>query len=235
MYTALLLVAVLPFTCQAGLVGGKTDIQVDAKDANVQFALMAINGFYAKQGDNEARDLVKVVKAQSQVVAGTLYSFLLDVKSSAGEELCEVEIWSRPWLSGDDAMQVSTGPACKPQDKGTQDAAKPLVGGETPIDKDSTDVQNALTFAVNAMNSKENFLYLRKATNIGEVTSQVVSGIAYHFKGVEMSATECPKGSNQALETCNVSATNNVLMCDFDIWWQAWMTPEYKIGKMECK
>jgi len=231
MFAALLLATALPMLCQGALVGGKTEIKINETDPNVMFAVTAINGFYAKQGDNENRDLVKVVKATSQVVAGTLYTLLLDVQSSGGEELCEVTVWSRPWLSGDEAMQVSDGPSCKPADKQQQ----VLAGGMQAADPDAQEVQDALSFATDAMNSQENFLYLRKPTNIAKVTSQVVSGVAYHFHGVEMSATECAKGSNQLLSTCRVSATNNVRTCDFDVWWQAWMTPQYKIDNVKCQ
>merc|ERR1711874_193739 len=139
MFAALLLATALPMLCQGALVGGKTEIKINETDPNVMFAVTAINGFYAKQGDNENRDLVKVVKATSQVVAGTLYTLLLDVKSSGGEELCEVTVWSRPWLSGDEAMQVSDGPSCKPADKQQQ----VLAGGMQAADPDAQEVQDA--------------------------------------------------------------------------------------------
>ncbi|XP_035826539.1 multicystatin [Aplysia californica] len=235
MFVVLLIATVLPFACQAGLAGGKHDIplsEIKTDAPEILFAVTSINGFYAKQGDNDQRTLVKVVKAQSQVVAGVLYDYTLDVKSNGGEELCEVSVWSRPWLTGDEAMQVSKGPSCK---QVQQDTSKLILGGEQLADPQSTEIQNALSFAVDQMNAQENYLYLRKAQTMDKVTSQVVSGFMYHFRGVQMAATDCPKGSNQSLDTCNVSSPGNVRVCDFDVWWQSWMTPEYKLSKMSCK
>lgn len=235
MFVALLIATVLPFACQAGLAGGKNDIplsEIKMDAPEIKFALTAINGFYAKQGDNDQRTIVKVVKAQSQVVAGIVYDYTLDVKSNGGEELCVVSVWSRPWLTGDEAMQVSKDPSCK---QVQQDTSKLVLGGEKLDDPQSTEIQNALSFAVDQMNAQENYLFLRKPQTMDKVTSQVVSGYMYHFHGVQMAATDCSKGSNQLLDSCNVSSPGDVRVCDFDVWWQSWMTPEYKLSNLSCK
>jgi len=234
MLVQLLLASVIPLVCQAALAGGKADVQLSENDANVQFALGQINGFYAQKGDNEARTLTKVIKAESQVVAGVLTTLMLEVTSGAGDELCKVTVWSRTWLSADQAMQVSEGPSCKPK---MQVGSMPLAGGNFAIDTKAKEVQTALYFAADAINAQENFMFLRKPQKTGSVTSQVIAGVAYHFKGVEMAATDCIKGRrNVPVNKCSVSTTNkDVRVCDFDVYWQDWMTPKYRLAHLSCK
>jgi hypothetical protein len=227
MLAALLIAVALPFACQASLVGGMTDITLDSDDVNVVFGLSAINGFYANNGDNAARTLVKVVKAQSQVVAGILYKVTLEVQSSQGTEDCDLKIWERSWLTGAEARQVTEGPTCKP-------AATKRAGGYSAASLDNEDVKNALSFAVDSINSQLNSIYLRKAGNVGEVTKQVVAGMHYKFTDVAMDLTTCTKGSSSLLENCAVSANNNAMTCSFDIYWQSWMTPAYTMQNLSC-
>jgi len=219
----------MPIAAYGALVGGLTPIKLDASDENVKFAVGAINSYYTQLGDNAQRTLVDVVKAESQVVAGTLYHLVLRVSSGGQSELCEVSVWSRPWLSGDEAMQLSKDPACKAEHQ------QPLLGGETPADINSDEIQKALTFGVTSMNNMENSMYLRKAVATESVTKQVVSGMMYHFRGVHMAQTSCMKGTTTLLENCAVADDANTRMCDFDVWWQSWSTPEYKLNNFQCK
>ncbi|GFN97056.1 cystatin [Plakobranchus ocellatus] len=240
MYAGLLTVTLLlPLATQAAtLAGGISDTTLDMKDPIVQFASKAINTYYTMLGDSEPRTLVDIVSAQSQVVAGTLYHLVLRVKTMNQEELCKVEVWSRPWLSGDDATQVTKDPVCKmaPMDKSSM--APIITGGSVMTDIKNEDVQKALKFAVDSMNAQENFMYLRKPVKVEEVKSQVVSGMAYHFRGVHMAATTCLKNTQSMpmdLASCPAIDPADIRVCDFDIWWQSWMTPEYKLTSMQCQ
>jgi len=228
------LLLLLPLVCHGSMiVGGTKDIAIDATDSNVLFALNAINNYYQKQGDNSVRTLVTIVKAQSQVVAGTLYHFTLRIQG-AETELCKVKVWSRPWLNATEATQLSGDPECKAEIAAT---GSPVMGGISDIDAASPEVINALDFGVNHLNSMENNMFRRKATALGSVTKQVVSGMMYRFRGVTMANTECMKSDTTTLlSACRVnnSVTRN-LACDFDIWWQSWNTPAYKITNWVCK
>merc|ERR1711862_257249 len=79
---------------------------------------------------------------------------------------CNVAVWSRPWLTGDDKMQVSGKPGC--QDLPTK---RGLVGGSSNADVHSAEVQGALAFAGKMMNSQENNMYYRKQDGTCNVTS----------------------------------------------------------------
>merc|ERR1712002_229941 len=109
----LALCLVLPFAASQ-LAGGLTPMDgVDLSDANVQFALKAINNFYASKGDNAARVAVKLVSASEQVVAGAMYHFVIEVSGGVSNENCAVSVWSRPWLSGAEALQIAGDPQCQ--------------------------------------------------------------------------------------------------------------------------
>merc|ERR1719268_781648 len=96
-------------------------------------------------------------------------------------------------LGGDDHDLIPHGDQMLGGDDHDKVPHVPITGGLKPVDTKTKEVQAALAFAVARMNSMENFLYLRKASNIGSVTSQVVAGMAYHFRQVELAATECSK------------------------------------------
>ncbi|KAH9512419.1 hypothetical protein Btru_039506 [Bulinus truncatus] len=110
--TVLLLVAVLPYLAYAGLVGGQVTYTTTLDDPNIVFAVQAINDYYKKLGDNQLRTAVKLVEATSQVVAGAMYRFKLEVTNGSTVEECTVAVWSRPWLTGDDATRVEGEPHC---------------------------------------------------------------------------------------------------------------------------
>ncbi|XP_061601026.1 cystatin C (amyloid angiopathy and cerebral hemorrhage) [Cololabis saira] len=100
-----------------GLVGGFTD--VDVNDERVQNAMnFAVAQHNRKLNDMYLRQVVEVVKAKSQVVAGMKYVITVKMarsscrKNSANEECsnhadpaqampyqCTFTVWSRPWLS----------------------------------------------------------------------------------------------------------------------------------------
>jgi len=231
---ATLLIALLPFACQAaGLAGGFQDIVLSNDDPNVMYAVGAINAMYAAKGDNDIRSIVKVTSAQSQVVAGVLYDINLQVSGVGGDENCHVKVWSRVWLSGDDQTQVTDGPHC------TAAPAKRQLGGGVPggftqADVSSDDVKNALAFAVDSINAQENSMYLRVAqSNIaGHVQQQVVAGMHYKFNDINMIRTDCMKGTT---DLSNCQATDDVTTCHFDVFVQAWMDPAYKMENLMCQ
>ncbi|RUS89655.1 hypothetical protein EGW08_002576 [Elysia chlorotica] len=216
------------------LAGGLSDVKLAIDDPNVQFAVTAINTYYSKLGDAEARTLVDVVSAQSQVVAGTLYHLVLKLKTSSQVELCKVEVWSRPWLSGDEAIQVTKDPSCKMHIDATQ--APKITGGSVVVDSGNPEVQKALMFATDSLNKMENSLYYRTPVKIEEVKSQVVSGMAYHFRGVQMAATTCLKSSGAVdLSSCALASPADTRVCDFDVWWQSWEAVPYKLTNYKCQ
>ncbi|XP_013073488.1 uncharacterized protein LOC106060232 [Biomphalaria glabrata] len=197
---------------------------IDGTNVNVQFAVKAINEFYAKQGDNTQRTLVAVLQSQSQGSIEVNYQFTLRVSTGDQSEICYVDVLSRSGTP----IEVTKDPVCNSETLGKR------VGGETPIDINDPDVKKALDFAVARMNAMENYMYLRTATKVAKVTSQIVAGISYHFSGVEMSTTNCDKMSTHQLSSCAVADGASKVTCEFKVWWQSWSTPEYQLNDLHC-
>ncbi|KAH9512420.1 hypothetical protein Btru_039507 [Bulinus truncatus] len=203
---------------------------IDGTNPNVQFAVKAINEYYVKQGDTTERKFLAVLQSESQTSSGTHYQFTLRVSDGSQNEICEVDVLSRPWLSGDEATQTTKDPVCTPEVQGK----RLLPGGESAIDINDPDVQKALDFAVSRLNAMENYMFLRKVVQVSHVTSQVVAGISYHFTGVQMAATTCDKMSTHQLSSCQVADGADVKTCEFKVWWQSWSTPEYQLSDFHC-
>merc|ERR1719167_254458 len=141
-------------------------------------------------------------------------------------------------LGGDDHDLIPHGDQMLGGDDHDKVPHVPITGGLKPVDTKTKEVQAALAFAVARMNSMENFLYLRKASNIGSVTSQVVAGMAYYFRQVELAATECSKLLSRKPQNADCPISNsmaNVRVCDFDVYDKAWMTTRYTLANMVCK
>merc|ERR1712121_189751 len=96
----------------AGRAGGVSEYSTDLNDPNVKFAMTAINNYYLGKGDNNARTAVKLISATKQVVAGMLYTYTIQVSDGTNTENCAVTVWSRAWLSGPEATQLSGDPQC---------------------------------------------------------------------------------------------------------------------------
>merc|ERR1711963_971967 len=189
-------------------------------------AFQSTNAFITLIGSTDQVNTATITKATSQVVAGALYNLTFDVMTLGQRHMeCNVAVWYRAWLTGDDKMQVSGKPSCK--DLATKRAQ---VGGATNADVHSAEVQGALAFAVKEMNSRENNLYYRKQTGDFTVTKQGVAGMRYEFSGVQMANTDCTKSqSNPDLDSCNISANANTQTCKLTVIHQAWATPEYQL------
>jgi len=231
----LLVLACLPLVLHAAFLAGGTsstpltDLPTEVVDfANVQFsAFQSSNDFITLIGSTDQVDTTKITKATSQVVAGALYNLTFDVMTLGQRHMeCNVAVWYRVWLTGDDKMQVSGKPGCK--DLATK--RQLLAGGVTNADAHSAEVLGALAFAVKEMNSRENNMYYRKQTGDFTVTKQVVAGMRYEFSGVQMANTDCTKSqSNPDLDSCNISANANTQTCKLTVIHQAWATPEYQL------
>jgi len=242
----LLVLACLPLAISAmGLAGGKnsiplSDVPVEVTNfANVAFTdYTSSNGFISLIGSTDQVDTTqtKITKATSQVVAGVLYNLTFDVMTLGQRHMeCNVAVWSQPWLTGDDKIQVSGKPGCQdlPSKRG-------LVGGSSNADVHSAEVQGALAFAVKMMNSQENSMYHRKQVGTFTVTKQVVAGMKYVFSGLQMATTDCTKSqSNPDLDSCNVTSNSRTLTCSVTVVHKAWETPEYTLvgfsGPTSCQ
>ena len=80
----------------APAVGGRRDVPGFEKNSEIQsLARFAVDEFNKQH--NAALSLSKVVRAQEQVVAGTMYYLTIEVVNGHQSKLYEAKIWVKPW------------------------------------------------------------------------------------------------------------------------------------------
>lgn len=162
---------------QVGFVGGFSPAKVDDSDV-LKMADFATTAVSASSNSGPLK-LIKIVKAETQVVAGTNYKLNLELaNTNAGENAapipCEVVIFDQPWTNTRKMIRSS----CSPKRKTTRQipgGSSTLPGGFASLDVNSKNVKEIASFATTAISAN---------TNSGPVTlikvikaeSQVVAG-----------------------------------------------------------
>jgi len=211
-------------------VGGEVPFKTGLQNPDVIFAMNGINEMYQQAGDNDVRSAVTLLSATSKVVSGALYTFKLEITGGAQDEVCTVQVWSRPWLSGSEKTKLSGSPTCSPK-------TAPRVGSEEKIDFTDDEVQQAVTVLELSANSMNNGLSYLKATGATSVTKQVVNGFMYNFKSVAFSKTECTKSeaaASDALGKCPLTDNTAVVTCNASVWYNPRQVPVYQLTDIQC-
>jgi len=237
-----LLLALLPAVALCQMSGGWSTTTVNKNDEEVAFAITAATAKVAEMDAHLTADQLnpEVVFAQTQVVQGENLKLTLHM---GGNYYCNVTVWYRSWMHGDQKIQVTNGPVCMKMAHqrramvGGVSAKHPLpLGGS---DSNGNDVMAALKFASCSFNSRSNNMY---ASQLGELsavtyTSQLTAGMTYRFYGVPMQTTECRTGAEcGVVGACNVQTGDaaKTTTCDFTVQSQAWMTPSMTLSDMNC-
>nr|P31726.1 RecName: Full=Cystatin-1; AltName: Full=Corn kernel cysteine proteinase inhibitor; AltName: Full=Cystatin I; Flags: Precursor [Zea mays]BAA01472.1 corn cystatin I [Zea mays] len=78
------------------LAGGIKDVPANENDLQLQeLARFAVNEHNQKA--NALLGFEKLVKAKTQVVAGTMYYLTIEVKDGEVKKLYEAKVWEKPW------------------------------------------------------------------------------------------------------------------------------------------
>lgn len=78
------------------LVGGIQDVPENENDLHLQeLARFAVDEHNKKA--NALLGFEKLVKAKTQVVAGTMYYLTIEVKDGEVKKLYEAKVWEKPW------------------------------------------------------------------------------------------------------------------------------------------
>lgn len=217
-------------------VGGISDTSVSATYEPVVFAVQAINNQFAASNGGQSPNLalLEVVKAKTQVVAGQKLFLTLHL---TGDYYCDVTVWYRAWLKGDERMQVTDGPTCHQIAR----AMGGLGGQSQPKALDSTTeqiVNDALNFAVCASHDRSNAMFASVLGDTSGVTytQQVTTGMTYTFQNVPLLETHCRNVGCAALDltNCQANAHGMKSTCSFTVQSEPWMTPAFSLGNMAC-
>nr|CAB3478603.1 unnamed protein product [Digitaria exilis] len=85
-----------PMADRGTLAGGVTDVPQNDNDLHLQeLARFAVDEHNKKA--NALLGYEKLVKAKTQVVAGTMYYLTIEVKDGDTKKLYEAKVWEKPW------------------------------------------------------------------------------------------------------------------------------------------
>jgi hypothetical protein len=211
-------------------------------DPNVKeiadFATSAIS----ESSNSGPLSLIKIVKAESQVVAGRNYKLILELSSvvdgasETEETLCEVIVFHQPWTqtrklsksnclpikvihSWTETRELGASVNCeKAQIEAVPDTPAIMVGGFSPIDTDDASVKEIADFATTRISESSNSGPLALITVV-KAESQVVAGKNYKLTLELGSAADGAVGSN--------------LICNVLVFHQSW-TQTLELKESNC-
>jgi hypothetical protein len=235
MKVLLLIATALPFIVGDIITGGQHVYDAQLTDPNVVFAVNGINNLFKTNGDSRPRVAEKIISATSQVVSGVIYRFQIEVSGGSSKEVCNVAVWSRPWVAAAEQTLLQGTPTCAAETV-AQPQARSVVGGQQETSLTDPEVQKAVTYLETRINARSNSLYYLKATSATKVTKQVVNGVIYRFTALTFALSSCTRNdANVANALCPVSA--NALTqqtCTTEIYWNPRETPEYTVNSEDC-
>ena len=154
--------------------------------------------------------LVKIVKAETQVVSGTNYKLNLELSGANSQVIpCEVVVFNQPWTNTRKMIRSS----CTPKRTTRQIGAFPISGGYSPRDVDDVDVKEISSFATSAIaaNTNSGPVYL---TKVVRAESQVVAGRNFKL-------------------TLELNGAEGTILCNVVVFDQSW-TNTRRLSKSEC-
>ncbi|CAF1019432.1 unnamed protein product [Brachionus calyciflorus] len=195
--------------CQSGLVGGRQEVdlakikpeELETLNKMANFGISEIAERRVESNGKKVKlSLVRLTKAQRQIVAGVNYFLTVRIKPESCQNDCDVEtcdmtVWSKPWENFTELTEFN----CK--------KSHSSYGSNIRIDKNDKYALKALDFAVDKLNQKSNDLYKQKVESVDKVYRQIVNGMKYTFI-CKLAKTECPKNSkdNLSLQDCAVNS-----------------------------
>lgn len=173
--------------------------------------------------------LVRIVSAQTQVVAGTNYFIKLRMKEAECKkqckiELCDLSVYVVSWLNKTEL----TDHECKQRQSN-------LLGGRMAIDAGDENALQAANFAVKHLSMKSNSLYHLRLIALTNAQRQIVNGINY-FLTFSMGQTKCTKSELLDESKCQVEDETKGQKCSVTVLDQPWNEsgPRYTLTRDEC-
>ncbi|XP_013626107.1 PREDICTED: cysteine proteinase inhibitor 7 [Brassica oleracea var. oleracea] len=123
--------------------------------------------------ENGVVELVRVLKATEQVVAGKLYSLTLEVKEAGEKKIYEAKVWVKPWINFKQLQEFkSVVPSFTVSDLGLK---SDVNGFEwRSVSTKDPEVQEAAKHAVKSIQQRSNSLFPYKLIDIILARAKVV-------------------------------------------------------------
>lgn len=193
------------------IVGAPQDLE-EGEFASVRPLLHESLNQLKGQEDGVELQLVRIISASEQVVAGKLYNVRAEFKHPSSDELksCKVAIWQQPWIDFcetkfecDDATKYKVT---------KQRVKRSLVGAPSEVDADTIEElrRNISDSFVQLQSEGKKTLQLKHVLG---AQKKVVAGILYNVKTV----VESPDGTQN---------------CDIDVWLKPWI--DFRQVSVKC-
>ncbi|KAJ4720442.1 Cysteine proteinase inhibitor [Melia azedarach] len=128
---------------------------------------------------NALLEFARVVKAEEQVVAGTLHHLTVEVIDAGKKKLYEAKVWVKPWLNSKDLQEfkhVGDSPSFTSSDLGAKrDGHGP---GWKEVPAHDPQVQDAATHAVQSIQQRSNSLLPYVLQEIVHAKAEVIEDFA---------------------------------------------------------
>ncbi|XP_046351314.2 multicystatin-like [Haliotis rufescens] len=212
---------------------GQTKRQLGAAtDADIHDQFVQYLAHYAVETanalDSTHRTYVELISAKTQVVAGTNYFFKIRVRQGGSTQVCDITLWRQVWMN---SMGHVTRHSCNAVNKRGL-----FLGGVEPANL-TAPVQQAVSFAEDALNAKMNNMFRMVAEKVDNITQQVVAGIKYSFDLHLVTSICMNNGDNTGKGITDCPASNSMpqrMTCKVSVWYQAWSDPKYQLVSDSC-
>ncbi|KAL0304575.1 UNVERIFIED_CONTAM: Cysteine proteinase inhibitor 12 [Sesamum radiatum] len=151
--------------------GGVHDSNANADTHSV--ARFAVDQHNTKE--NGLLELVRVVEAREQVVAGTLHHLILEVLDAGKKKLYEAKVWVKPWMDFKQVQEfkhVRDVPSFTSSDLGAK--TDDQVSGWRPVPVHDPVVQDAAHHAIKTIQERSNSLFPYELSEVVHANAEVV-------------------------------------------------------------
>ncbi|CAA0820125.1 Cysteine proteinase inhibitor 6 [Striga hermonthica] len=158
---------------QMATLGGVRDTKADI-DSLSRFAVDEHN-----RKQNALLELVRVVKAEEQVVAGTLHHLTLEVVEAGKKKLYEAKVWVKPWMDFKELQEfkhVGDVPSFTSSDLGVKKDDQVSRWRSVPVHDPV--VQDAAHHAVTTIQQRSNSLFPYELSEVIHANAEVVEASA---------------------------------------------------------
>ncbi|KAF7824778.1 cysteine proteinase inhibitor 6 [Senna tora] len=158
--------------------GGLRDSPAAQNSADVEgLARFAVDEHNKKE--NKLLEFAKVVKAQEQVVAGTMHHLTIEAIDAGKRKIYEAKIWEKPWMNFKELQEFKHAgdvPAFTTADLGVKkDGHKP---GWQAVPTHDPQVQDAANHAVKNIQERSNSLFPYELHEIVDAKAEVIDDSA---------------------------------------------------------
>jgi hypothetical protein len=151
--------------------GSENSVEIDS------LARFAVDEHNKKE--NRLLEFVRVVKAQEQVVAGTLHHLTIEAIESGEQKLYEAKVWVKPWLNHKELQEFKHAAPSKTFTSSDLGAKKgDHSGGWKDVPVHDPVVRDAADHAVKTIQQRSNSLYPYQLQQIVNAKAEVVEDTA---------------------------------------------------------